>query len=120
MYAATSTLRRAGVLLAVVMALIAVAAVAPAAGAAKLPPCTKQALTAGLKRGTAKVPGGKIYDRTFGCAGSYAYAAVNTKFFTLTAVFRASGSSWVTINRTKPCKKRVIPKRIYKRACLTS
>lgn len=114
------TLRRTAALSAVAAGLTGAVAVAPAAGATKSPPCTKQALTAGLKRGAVKVPGGTIFDKTFGCAGRYAYAEVNTKQFTLTSVFIVSRGQWVTINRTKPCKQKLIPKKIYKKACLTS
>ena len=114
------TLRRTAALSAVAAGLTGVVAVAPAAGAAKGPPCTKQALTAGLKRGADKQTGGNIAGKTFGCAGQYAYAEVNTKVFTYTAVFKASASQWATINRTKPCNQKLIPKKIYKPACLTS
>ncbi len=120
MYRGRQTLGRACALSAVMLGMVAVIAVGPAAGATKGPPCTKSALTAGLKRGTGKIPGAKIYGKTFGCAGQYAYAEVNTKFFTATAVFKASGTQWVTINRTKPCNKKLIPKKIYRPACLTS
>lgn len=112
-------LRRTVALSAVAAGLTGALAVGPAAGATKRPPCTKQALTAGLKRGVDKQPGAKIA-RPFGCAGSYAYAAANTRFFTYTAVFKANGTQWVTINRAKPCNKRLIPRRIYRNACLTS
>ncbi len=120
MYLSKHTLRRTVTLSAVAAGLTGAVTVAPAAGASKGPPCTKAALTAGLKRGAVKVPGGKIFDKTFGCAGRYAYAEVNTKQFTLTSVFIVSGNQWVTINRAKPCNKKLIPKKIYKKACLTS
>jgi hypothetical protein len=38
-------------------------------------PCTKQALTRGLKRGETPFPGGRI-DDPWDCAGHFAYAAV--------------------------------------------
>ncbi len=112
--------KRAAAVSAVAVGMTGAVAVVPATAATKRPPCTKQALTAGLGRGSDKHPNGKIFKKTFGCAGSYAYAAVNLKFFTYTQVFRASGTRWVTISRIKPCNKRLIPKKIYKPACLTS
>jgi hypothetical protein len=118
----THILRRTAALSAVAAGLIGAVTVAPAVGATTRPPCTRQALTAGLKRGTQKHPHGKIAKGkgSFGCAGPYAYAAVDLKLFTITQVYKAQGGRWATINRTKPCNKKRIPKRIYTAACLTS
>lgn len=114
--------KRAAAMSAVAVGLTGAVAVVPAtAAAAKRPPCTRTALRAGLKRGTDKHPNGRIAKGkgSFGCAGRYAYAFVDLKLFTITQVYRASGRRWVTINRIKPCEKKLIPKRIYAPACQT-
>jgi hypothetical protein len=106
---------------------VAVAALAASAGAAtsmsKNPPCTKAALSAGLKRGPAAQKKAK-FQGTFGCAGGWAYSGIvvgNKKNgFDAIAVYKAKNGVWVTVNRAKPCKTHAIPKKIYKGACTTS
>jgi len=120
MHLGTKVCKRAAAVSAVAAGLTGAVAVVPATAATKRPPCTRTALAAGLKRGSEKQPGGRIPKKTFGCAGRYAYAAVVFRGIEYTQVFRASGTRWVTINRTKPCKKKTVPKKIYKPACLTS
>lgn len=100
------------------VALSCVVAVSPAAARTKRPPCTKKAIAAGLGRGAEKMPGGKVED--FRCARRFAVALVDYEGFAVTAVFRAHRARWVSINRTKPCERRSIPKKIYRAACLTN
>jgi hypothetical protein len=118
-----------GSLITLVAALVAVAvaAFAASAGAAgsmsKYPPCTKQALSAGLKRGPAAQKNAK-FQGSFGCAGGWAYSGIvvgNKKNgFDAIAVYKAKNGVWVTVNRAKPCRTHAIPKKIYKGACTTS
>jgi hypothetical protein len=108
------------------LAAVAVAALAASAGAtsiAKNPPCTKAALSAGLKRGPAAQKNAK-FQGSFGCAGGWAYSGIvvgNKKNgFDAIAVYKAKNGVWVTVNRAKPCRTHAIPKKIYKGACTTS
>ncbi len=110
----------------VAASLVAAAFIASAAGASsmsKYPPCTKAALSAGLKRGpnaqkNAKITGG------FACASGWAYSEVlvgsKKNGFDAVAVFKAKNGGWVTVNRAKPCRTHAIPKKLYKGACTTS
>jgi hypothetical protein len=120
---------RGRLIVTLVAALVAVAvgALAASAGAAtsmsKNPPCTKAALSAGLKRGPAAQKNAK-FQGTFGCAGGWAYSGIvvgNKKNgFDAIAVYKAKNGVWVTVNRATPCKTHAIPKKIYKGACTTS
>lgn len=103
---------------AVAVGLAGAVAAGPASGAGSKPPCTKQALSAGLKRGTARV-NGKI-GKPFGCAGTWAYSSVQTSKFEFTALFRADGTRWATASRSKYCKVNIVPKKIFKPACLSN
>jgi hypothetical protein len=93
-------------------------AVSPAAPLTKLPPCTRKALAAGLKRGANKIPGAPI--EGFRCAGRWAIAVVLDGVDDVPALFHARGTRWVTVNREKPCRTHAVPKKIYATACLAS
>lgn len=109
------------------VALLVAAAFSASAGAsgykAKNPRCTKKALSAGLKRGSARPKQARIIG-TFGCARGWAYSVIavghGSSGFEAVAVFKAKNGVWVTVNRAKPCRKHLIPKKIYKGACTTS
>ena len=111
--------RAAGAALALGAATASFAAAVPAAGAATKAPCTRAALQKGLSRGTAKVSKATV-GKPFGCDGKWAYAAVNTKRFTATSLFRAQDGRWVTVKRSKYCANGSVPKRIFKPACQTN
>jgi hypothetical protein len=106
---------------------VAVAAFAASAGAAtsmsKNPPCTKAALSAGLKRGPAAEKKGKVLG-SFGCASGWAYSEIvvgkGKNAFDAVAVYKAKNGAWATVNRAKPCRTHAVPKKIYKPACTTS
>ena len=111
-------------LLAALMVAAAFAATAGAAGSmSKHPPCTKQALSAGLKRGPAAEKNAKVLG-SFGCAGAWAYSVIlvgNKKNgFEAVAVYKAKNGVWATVDRAKPCQTHAVPKKIYKPACTTS
>jgi hypothetical protein len=120
---------RASLIITLVAALVAVAvaAFAASAGAAtsmsKNPPCTKAALSAGLKRGPAAEKNAKVVG-SFACASGWAYSEilVGTKKngFDAVAVYKAKNGVWATVKRAKPCQNHVVPKKIYKGACTTS
>ena len=111
--------RRVAAMTVVAAALGCMAAVSPAAGATKHLPCTRKTIAAGLKRGVNKLPGAAIESSPM-CAGRFAVALVVYKRIPITAVFRARGANWVSIDRTKPCKDRSIPKKICVAACMTN
>jgi hypothetical protein len=90
----------------------------PAAAPANNPPCTRKALAAGLKRGANKIPGAPI--EGFRCAGRWAFAVVLDGVDDVPALFHAQGTSWVTVDREKPCRTHAVPKKIYAAACLAS
>jgi hypothetical protein len=118
---------RGSLIITLVAALVVVAAFVASAGAAtsmsKNPPCTKAALSAGLKRGPAAEKNAKVLG-SFGCSGGWAYSeiAVGNKKngFDAVAVYKAKNGVWATVNRAKPCKTHAVPKKIYKPACTTS
>jgi hypothetical protein len=85
--------------------------------AAERAPCTKQALTRGLKRGETPFPRGRI-ERPWECAGRFAYAAVTYQGQELTILFRAIGRHWKTADRAKYCDQ--VPRRIWQPACNTN
>lgn len=108
------------------VALVVVAVFATSAGASssktKYPPCTKKALSAGLKRGSAQPKNARV-ERSFGCAAGWAYSNIvvgGKNGFDATAVYKAKNGVWVTVNRARPCRTHAIPKKIYKGACTTS
>jgi hypothetical protein len=110
----------------VVTAVLVVAAFAAPAGAStnksKYPPCTKKALSAGLKRGSAQPKNAKIVG-SFGCAGGWAYSGIvvgGKHGFDAIAVFKAKNGVWMTVDRAKPCQTHAIPKKLYRGACTTS
>jgi hypothetical protein len=118
------TIRGSLILLAAV--LLALAAFTASAGAsaskAKYPPCTKKALSAGLKRGPAAQKTAR-FTGSFGCASGWAYSGIVTggkHGDDAIAVYQAKNGVWVTVNRAKPCQTHAIPKKIYKGACTTS
>jgi hypothetical protein len=116
-----------GSLILAVAALFAVTAFSTSAGAsarkAKNPPCTKRALSAGLKRGAAAEKQGRVIG-TIGCSGGWAYSGIvvgkGKNAFDAVALYKAKNGVWVTVNRAKPCRKHLVPKKIYKGACTTS
>jgi hypothetical protein len=112
-----------GSLILLVTALFAVAAFAASAGASstmsKYPPCTKKALSAGLKRGPAAQKNAK-FTGSFACASGWAYSGIVVGGDDAVAVYQAKKGVWVTVNRAKPCRTHAIPKKIYKGACTTS
>jgi hypothetical protein len=116
-----------GSLITLAAALIVVAAFAASAGASssksKYPPCTKKALSAGLKRGSG-APKDARFQGSFGCAGGWAYSGIvvgnKQNGFDAIAVYKAKNGVWVAVNRAKPCRTHQIPKKIYKGACTTS
>jgi hypothetical protein len=115
-----------GILILFASALIVVAAFAAAAsastGKSKYPPCTKKALSAGLKRGSAQPKNARL-EGSFGCAGGWAYSGIvvgGAHGFDAIAVYKAKNGVWVTVDRAKPCQTHAIPKKIYKGACTTS
>jgi hypothetical protein len=106
-------------------ALLAVAALSTSAGAApykaKNPPCTKKALSAGLKRGTAKEPQGRVLAR-FACVKGWAYSDIavghGKSGFDAIALYKAKNGKWSTVTRAGPCnKKGTLPKKIFNGAC---
>jgi hypothetical protein len=116
---------RAGLIL-LTTALLAAAAFAASAASAgaksKFPPCTKKALSAGLKRGPAKQKNAKVQG-SFGCARGWAYSGIvvgGKHGFDAIAVYKAKHGVWESVNRAKPCKTHAIPKKIFKGACTTS
>src|ERR1700722_20840626 len=105
-----------GSLILLATALFAAAAFAASAGAStsmsKNPPCTKAALSAGLKRGPAAEKHAKVLG-SFGCSGGWAYSEIfvgNKKNgFDAVAVYKAKNGVWATVNRAKPCQKHQVP-----------
>jgi hypothetical protein len=74
-----------------------------------------------LEPGVALSVGVRLAGREgFGCAGRFAWAAVDFQRFTLSAAFRAEGTWRVTILRTRPCNRQAVPKKIYFNACIAS
>ncbi len=110
--------RRAAVIIVVVVVLACTAAISAAAAPRKHPPCTKRAIAAGLRRGTAKTPGAII--EGFQCAGRWAFAMDVDKGITVPALLRAKGTRWVTVVRTGPCNRHEVPQKIYFNACIAS
>jgi hypothetical protein len=108
---------------AVVMAAAFVTSASAASGKSKYPPCTKKALSAGLKRGSARQKNAKIVG-SFGCAGGWAYSQILVggpqHGFDAIAVYKAKNGVWATVDRAKPCLTHAIPKKIYRAACTTS
>ncbi|MBV8431523.1 MAG: hypothetical protein JO244_10195 [Solirubrobacterales bacterium] len=115
-----------GSLILLATGLLVAAAFAASAGAStsksKYPPCTKKALSAGIKRGSAQPKNAKFL-APFGCAGGWAYSGIlvgGKNGFEAIAVYQAKNGVWVTVNRAKPCRTHAIPKKIYRGACTTS
>src|SRR6201994_975799 len=115
-----------GTLLRLAGALAAAAEFSASAGAAahktKYPPCTKRALAAGLKRGGAKQPQGRITGG-FGCAKGWAYSNIAVGHgaggFDAIALFKAKNGKWNTASRAKYCPhKSSLPRKVYNGACL--
>jgi hypothetical protein len=120
--------RRATALTITALIMLATAATALAATgtktAAKYPPCTKAALSAGINRGSAKVGKGGKFNGPFACSGGWAFsgAIVGKKpnQVEITVVYQAVKGAWQTINRAQPCKTHKVPAKIYKGACQTN
>jgi hypothetical protein len=117
--------RSAGLVLlasAVFVMAAAVGAASAATSKSKSPPCTKVALSAGLKRGSAQPKNAK-FQGSFGCANGWAYSGVvvgGKHGFDAVAVYKANDGVWATVDRAKPCRTHAIPKKIYRGACTTS
>jgi hypothetical protein len=114
-----------GSLILLAAALLLVAAFSTSAGAsarkAKNPPCTKKALSAGLKRGGAREPQGRVLSR-FACVKGWAYSDIavghGKNGFDAIALYKAKNGKWSTVNRAGPCtKKNALPKKIFNGAC---
>jgi hypothetical protein len=114
-----------GSLILLAAALLVVAAFSTSAGAAarkaKQPPCTKKALNAALKRGTAKEPKGRVTGG-IGCTKGWAYADIavghGSAGFDAIALYKAKNGKWSTVSRGVYCpKKNVLPKKIFNGAC---
>jgi hypothetical protein len=116
-----------GSLILLATVLVAAAAFAASAGAStsmsKNPPCTTKALSAGLKRGPAAQKNARILP-SWGCASGWAYSEIavgkGKNGFDAVAVFKAKNGVWATVNRATPCRKHLVPKKIYRGACTTS
>lgn len=79
------------------------------------PPCTRQALVAGLRRGVRPLQGRLV--RPWACAGRFAYAGLVVDGNEGTVLFRAVGRVWKPADRGKYCADGVVPARIYQPAC---
>jgi hypothetical protein len=86
------------------------------------PPCTRQALTAGLHRSKLR---GRRRLNSWGCAGRFAYGGVEV--FTksglgieTTVLFRADARGWEVVSRGKYCENGAVPARIRQPACETN
>jgi hypothetical protein len=92
------------------------AASASAAGPT-VPPCSRQALASGLRRG--HVHG--TLERGFRCAGRFAYSGVlvgsGAHRITITVLFRAGSDGWTVASRGKYCQNGSVPSRIRRGAC---
>jgi hypothetical protein len=87
-----------------------------ASGAARsYPPCTRQALVAGLRRGVRPLQGRLV--RPWACAGRFAYAGLVVEGNEGTVLFRAVGRVWKPADRGKYCADGAVPARIYQPAC---
>ena len=105
-------------------------ATAPALGSARSagksmsPSCTPAALTSALRRSTGDVRTGKLDRTSIACAGSYAAAGeiigTNAHGFEITVLFHADGTRWKVVPREKPCRNHLVPKAIYRAACLSN
>lgn len=85
------------------------------------PPCTRQALIAGLRRGADPQPTATFSRGTFGCAGRFAYASgVVVHRYDEVVLFIARSGRWETADRGKYCPNHQVPAKIYKGACTTS
>jgi len=118
------TIRGSLILLAAALCVMAAfaAAASGSTSKSKYPPCTKKALSAGLKRGSAQPKNAK-FQGSFGCARGWAYSGIvvgGQHGFDAIAVYKAKNGVWVTVDRAKPCQTHAIPKKIYKGACTTS
>ena len=107
---------------------VAVAAFAASAGAAtsmsKNPPCTKAALSAGLKRGPAAEKKGKVLG-SFAARRGWAYSEIvvgkGKNAFDAVAVYKAKNGVVVDRQSRQAVQRRTrFPKKIYKGACTTS
>jgi len=83
-------------------------------GKSSVPPCTKRALTKGLRNGGLR---GYIPRDTFGCAGNFAYAGVIVDDNEVTVLFRARGGGWQPVDRGRYCENGSVPKAIYRLGC---
>jgi hypothetical protein len=90
-------------------------------GRAPSAPCTKPALTAGLRRGKLH---GSIDGHGFGCAGRFAFAAVlvgsGNEAVEITVLFRADAGRWQVASRAKYCENGSVPAKIRRPACETN
>jgi hypothetical protein len=105
------------------VSLVLVASAGASTSRPKSPPCTKKALSAGLKRGPAAQKNAKVLG-SFGCAGRWAYSVIlvgsGKNGFEAVAVYMAKNGVWIAVDRAKPCRTHAIPKKIYRGACTTS
>jgi hypothetical protein len=116
----TGLRRRIGALAAVGVAGASGALYASTASGASVryPPCSKQALIGGLRRGATPFARGRVV-RPWACAGRFAYASVVVDGNELTVLFRADGRHWKTAGRSTYCADGAVPARIRQIACNT-
>jgi hypothetical protein len=123
-------LRRLTIVLVVVSALVAGAVASTAvasthahAAAAKYPPCTKAALSSGMRRGPAAITNGR-FQKPFGCARNWAYSGTivgkGKAAFEATVLYHNNKGRWQTSKRAGPCRAHAVPKKIFKPACETN
>jgi hypothetical protein len=99
-----------------VSAAVGVLGASPASGAkARYPPCTKQALTAGLRHDRPPLRGRLV--RPWACAGRFAASGLVADGNESTVLFRASKGVWKPTDATKYCEDGALPPRIYRMAC---
>jgi hypothetical protein len=103
----------------VCFATLGVQAGSTAAVASSTPPCTKRALTAGLRASHSYARTGTIVSPTK-CAGRFAFSAVFLDGNDVPQLFKAKHGRWVAVERTTYCNKGAVPRSIRQIACETS
>jgi hypothetical protein len=82
------------------------------------PPCTRHALTKGLREGGL---GAQIDRDAFGCAGHFAWAGAIVHHDgtgdEITVLLKAGRGSWHPVSRGRFCEDGAVPKTIYQPAC---
>jgi hypothetical protein len=92
----------------------------PPASPKSTAPCTKKALSAGLRRGADPLPNA-TFGAPFGCAGGFAYSrGVTVGRDAIVVLFIAHSGRWETADRSKYCLSHQLPAKIYQGGCTTS